>query len=290
MSETELYYTTALGEHFQAWPSDAEEVGLGDLHKGDFSRIEEFVSGPEGVLVMGGISGVGKTHVLSSLMRGGGFDYVDLHSTKPFQNGLDAFVDVDDHTTKKDGSRVLLVDESLARIQGTDKGLVDNVVKRLLNFYSHVVLAGGGHDYTSEAQTNLLLDSMPADLHTEGYCVPLKHLNRLQRSQLVERAPMGLLGQVNESDPDRQIDPEIARVVAEIMVRYFSLMREVIRFGLNVNLNGFSDLYDLRSHLYMGVRYGILSKECFEEAWREQEKAISENMGRLREVMEKVGK
>lgn len=296
--DSELYYQTRDGTRFYAAPPDPEEVGLDGFHAAEERAIGEFLADSEGgVLVMGGVSHVGKSYLLRNLAQKHGLNYFDLQSLKgrdfpKIYSEVAMREFLSDREIKNEGSKVLFLDEGLVILEKDKLGLIqgmEEVIDRLLQRYSHIVLAGGSNVLKSEMQSACLDFALPFRLRRRVHSFHLKRLNTLQIAQVIgiECARSSRIDPSAQLTTDKIIDPDIARIVAELTVNYFRLMRPAVVMGMWVS-QGLSENF-LYNNLQHTANYGIMPQNCFKLAWEKQEKALASRRDELMSVIERNG-
>lgn len=88
-----FYQSTISGTRFEAVTPDDEEVGLENFHEPEERAVRSFSKDDADVLVMGGISGTGKTYTLKRLGQALGFDFVDFHMVGQHIYKIDEAID-----------------------------------------------------------------------------------------------------------------------------------------------------------------------------------------------------
>lgn len=293
MEESELYYqATGSGTRFQSAELDPEDVGMRDFCKTEETAVLDFMEGRNRILVMGGMSSTSKTFILSNLAEERDLDFTDFHSVGKFTEatsriGADAVVKavLDERYKKNTGAKALILDEGMAGMlndgsSGLREGM-DEVIRKLLDIYPHVVIIGGGQQFTSDEQTERIAGVLPGDLTVETRSFLFKHPNNRQTADLLQRVKMGLdRARVGQENPEKLIHREIAEIMAEVFIKYFRISRRLL-FGGGMLFNNPSDVSSVRDNLLTS----IMPDECRQAAWEIQKQRILDRRDQLMAVI-----
>lgn len=300
MEQSEFYYqATKSGTRFRSVEPDPEEVGMEDFRKSEAEAVLAFLGSKNQVLVMGGISATSKTFTLRNLAKDRDLDFVDFHAVGQYTRRADeigaeavAKEIMKERTVNGETRKALIMDEGVAGILSDGgSGLrhrMDDVIRKLLEAYPHIVICGGGADFTSEEQTQRIAEALPGNMTVETCPFPFKNTNIRQTADLLQRINLYKRcdERISEVDPSKLIHRDIAQVMAEIYIQYFRMSRILLTSGHSLlgDLDNFeARLYDFKSNVNMG----IMPRECWQAAWQIQEQRIRERRDELMAVIER---
>lgn len=300
MEQSEFYYqATKSGTRFRSVEPDPEDVGMEDFRKTEVEAVLAFLESENQVLVMGGMSAVSKTFTLRNLAKDHSLDFVNFHSVGQHTRRVDEIGAEDvaeeimkERTVNGEPLKALIMDEGAAGILSNDgSGLrrrMDDVILKLLDFYPHIVIAGGGDQFTSEEQTQRIAEVLPVNMTVETCPFLFKNTNIRQAADLLQRINLYRLctERISEVDPSKLIHRDIAQVMAEIFIQYFRISRNLLIAG-NLLFRNLNDFNAIRSALMSNFFMRIMPHECRQAAWQIQEQRIIERRDELMAVIER---
>ena len=271
----ELYYqATESRTKFESAEPDPESVGLDDFHRKTEERVASFVEGPEGILVMGAAAGVGKTHALRRMSDREGFDYIDLQGV-----GMQRLArkEVEAATSERSGTKVLVMDEGICGFIGEDVDVrreqINAVLQECMERYPHIVILGGGAEFTPEEQTELIAETLPGGINIETHPIALRNLNTRQTADLAQRCRIGTHQREREDErQDEFLSRELAEIIGSAHTQYFRLLRGILRMSEILEENG-CEKENLRD-IEIALWDKMMPKDVFRRAWEIQEALI----------------
>lgn len=298
MEQSEFYYqATKSGTRFRSVEPDPEDVGMEDFRKAEAEAVLAFLKSRNQVLVMGGMSSTSKTFTLRNLAKDHRLDFVDFHSVGQHTGRVDEIgaEAVAEKISKKrtvngEPLKALIMDEGVAGILSDDgSGLrhrMDDVIRKLLDTYPHIVIAGGGDQFTSEEQTQRIAEVLPVNMTVETCPFLFKNPNIRQVADLLQRINLYRLcaERISEVDPLKLIHRDIAYVMAEFFIQYFRISRNLSIVG-NLLFRNSNDFNAIRSDLMSSFFMRIMPTECRQAAWQMQEQRIRERRDELMAVI-----
>lgn len=238
---TESYYqATKSGTKFESVEPDPESMGLTAYNEPQEEAARAFSKGSEDILVMGGISGSGKSYAMKRLARELGFDFVDFHAVGQYTRDTArlgakevAHQILNARRETTEAATLLIMDEGVSGIiadgQSTLRDGMDGVIRELLRTHQKIIILGGGVSYTSDEQSAMIAEALPRDLKISTHAYPFKNLNLRQTADLAQRARLGI--HQDRDDVEKLLPRESAELIAQITIRYFRLLRETIRMA-----------------------------------------------------------
>lgn len=275
MEESEFYYQTRSGTRFQSVEPDPEDVGLENYRQAEVTAALDFLRSDNRVLAMGGISSTGKTFTLYNLAKDQGLDFLDSQSVAGLGEmvddiGLETVVGkmLDKRDVRSEEPKALVLDEGMSLLA---RGKPDEIIRKLLDRYPHLIIAGGGEDMTGEEQTQRIAESLPANLDIATQSFAFKNLNARQSTDLLQRIRFPRVSRTptRDLDPKKLIQREIAELMAKIYMPYFRINRPMLKTG-GALMEESLDVNYLKTNLGFGTNIFA----CFDEAWKIQEQMI----------------
>lgn len=189
---------------FEAEAEDGEGTKLFDYRRPDKEVIAKFIAeGREDVMLVGGISGAGKTHALKEMLAPADQLFVTVSQAEDGQS-LPTLTDRN--------LRCVFLDEGMRFMDALDHGeeiivrRVEEFITRLIRRKIKVVITGGGRGYTGQEQIDLLAQYMlPQSASYTSHDFKLKTLNLIQTIELVQAL--------------KGCSPEYAAVIARAILR-----------------------------------------------------------------------
>ncbi len=277
---------------------DDDSVGLDNFTISQKKLVENFAKKSNAnILTMGGISDSGKTHFMKKLLQEKrDYFYIDL-----MRLGNELLVgDVDGVMRQikekykdeynRGAKRVILVDESYVGIVDKhnrgqlSKGKIAQLIDVLLEEFPKIVLIGGGWGFTSEEQTEMIVELMPQDIKTLASPYPLKPFNNRQLFELAKKIKYGIFQW--KTDRAVEILPDsLAELLAQMVMPYFRTPRVAVKLMFLVNKEQQPDkksLYSMKSRIGSSknfVKSKIMPEEVFKRAWALQLEKIQDLFG-----------
>jgi hypothetical protein len=276
---------------------DDDSVGLDDFTTSQKKLVEKFAKKSDAnILTMGGISDSGKTHFMKELLQEkSDYFYIDLMrlGNKLLVGDVDGVMTQikEKYKYNRGAKRVILVDESYVGIVDKhnrgklSKGKIAQLIDVLLEEFPKIVLIGGGWGFTSEEQTEMIVELMPQDIKTLATPYPLKPFNNRQLFEVAKKIKYGIFqwktNRVVEILPD-----SLAELLAQMVMPYFRTPRAAVKLMLLVNDKQQFDkksLCSMKSRMGSSEKYNVKSKimpeEVFERAWALQLEKIQDLFG-----------
>lgn len=269
--ELGLYYKATKSETvFHAEDPDPENIPLADYRVKERQAILDFLASDANVLVAGGMSATNKTHLIKQLLKSEGLHFYDLHNLgyKMRKQGHSCYGasaqamadeiigDAPKYPGAGDGSGGLVLDEGMVLCHPETTGQTGDLVNKLIGEYGKLIITGGGAQYTSQEQTNMIAELMPADSKIQTHPFELKPLNLLQTAELIRLS-------WSRGTPKEQINEEIVEIAAKMYLRYFRLARRIwINSGPKLDLS-------LPRHQFdkFNLRERMMPDECLDRAF-----------------------
>ncbi len=287
--DAELYYQAAISKtKFSSDEPDPESIGLDDFHKPEEEAVLDFAGSKDEILVMGGLSGVGKTHTLVESAVRAGFDFLDLHLSGRHINAVGELganravqLILNDRRVESKNPQVFVMDEGLSGIlnreSASPKNGIDGIIRELLKIYPRIVIAGGGDGFTGQEQTEMIAKALPKDLKISTHTFPTRSLNTLQTIDLVQRAPYGIFQFGKKDDPEKMLPREVSETIAKIIIQYFRMFRPIIKITLGLIRNSHES--EIIDNLMLGNN--CYPPDVLKRAWETQRELIRTGRERI---------
>ncbi|MDD3861958.1 MAG: hypothetical protein PHP74_03675 [Candidatus Gracilibacteria bacterium] len=262
------YQTTVSKTIFYPEDADPDDYGLEDYRKDEVRAVRDFVRSESNLLIIGGVSASGKTHLSHRIRESDSFDYYDLQQLKKHSplrepgcsdisgcvNDMVANVyNRPDWMTEPKG---IILDEGLVLANKETDDNLRALIDELLRRYSKVIISGGGAQYTGVEQSEIIAGCMPADARIEKLIMTIKTFNSVQGAEfLMERSKELGMG----------MSPEVAKAIAESMVPYFNMPRVLYRLACYPDKSGKYKIYSESV-----ITSGIMPKEVYKPMWQKQ--------------------
>ena len=201
------YKALTSGTEFDAEPPDSEEFGLADIHREQRQAILDLQGNDTNILIMGGMSGIGKTHLLWGLKQEHNFRYCSFEA--PTVNASNA---------SSVEEEVVLFDEGMIAT-ASYRTECPETIRALLKNGKKIVVSGGGANVTAQEQSDELSQLLEGvDARKVVNTFPFRQLNVRQTSELIE---------AETSRSFDKLSPDDCSKLADAIHPYFRLPRIV---------------------------------------------------------------
>jgi hypothetical protein len=261
------YQATVSKTIFYPEDADPDDCGLDDYKRSEVEAVRDFIHSESNLLVVGGISGAGKSHLLRCVIAPtASFDFYDLQNLgrSPLREAGCADVakcvrDMVTHVDERPEGMIpkgIILDEGpvLAKEETSDN--LRAVIDELLNMYPKVIIAGGDSKFTGAEQIEIITGCMPADAKIENLIVLIQTLNPKQGAELLVQRSKQI---------GRNLGPELARAISESVMPYFRMPRVLHSLHCYPDCTG-----EYKVHGSGIIRSGIMPDEVYDPLWLQQ--------------------
>lgn len=226
MEKTDIYYQTNVSKTiFYPGNTKQEELGLVIYRQEEEEAILRFLKGTNQIMLCGGLSHMGKSHMIDTLhknynishchvwsyAKGSFFSNVNLKDIKAF---TEKFIQNDINFHNNPTSSCLMIDEVIDIVVET-REKSQNFIKYLLDHFEKLILFGGGASLTADEQNAKIEQACPTNSKIEFNPFGFKNINLMQAIEIF-----------NLSYQKRGIylPEEILRILAEGYLKYFYIL------------------------------------------------------------------